>query len=106
MFQDMNKVVMGGALMFVFMVLVLSKFGWIELRVSTITIPAKVNCFDIQLGMIAIVRIYFPPAFAMQHGPDEHWNVVCIGNWIVFISWHFVWSCAHVTAIFIDGIGH
>lgn len=34
MFQDMNKVVMGGALMFVFMVLVLSKFGWIELRVS------------------------------------------------------------------------
>lgn len=35
MFQDMNKVVIGGALMFVFMVLVLSKFGWIELRVNT-----------------------------------------------------------------------
>lgn len=33
MFQDMNKVVIGGALMFFFMVLVLSKFGWIELRV-------------------------------------------------------------------------
>lgn len=36
MFQDMNKVIMGGALMFIFMVLVLSKFGWIELRVCDI----------------------------------------------------------------------
>lgn len=36
MFQDMNKVVVGGFLMFLFMVLVLSKFGWVELRVSNI----------------------------------------------------------------------
>lgn len=33
MFQDMNKIVVGNVLMFVYMVLVLSKFGWIELRV-------------------------------------------------------------------------
>lgn len=34
MFQDMHKIVFGGFLMFLFMILVLSKFGWIELRVS------------------------------------------------------------------------
>lgn len=33
MFQDMNKIIVGGALMFVFMILVLSKFGWVEMRV-------------------------------------------------------------------------
>lgn len=36
MFQDMRKIFFGGFLMFIFMVVVLSKFGWIELRVSSI----------------------------------------------------------------------
>lgn len=33
MFQDMNKIIFGSVLMFIFMLLSLSKFGWIELRV-------------------------------------------------------------------------
>lgn len=33
MFQDMTKVSMGSILMFIYMTLILSKFGWTELRV-------------------------------------------------------------------------
>lgn len=56
MFQDMNKIVFGSAMMFMFMVLVLSKFGWIELRVS----EGKVwqfNLFILQLSSFAF-RFY------------------------------------------------
>lgn len=33
MFQDMDKLILGGMLMFVYMEFVLSKFGWTEIRV-------------------------------------------------------------------------
>lgn len=34
MFQDMDKLFIGGVLMFVYMEIVLSKFGWTEIRVN------------------------------------------------------------------------
>lgn len=34
MFQDMDKLILGGVLMFVYMEIVLSKFGWTEIRVK------------------------------------------------------------------------
>lgn len=41
MFQDMDKVFYGAFIMFVFMQIVLSKFSWIELRVSNSKIILK-----------------------------------------------------------------
>lgn len=35
MFQDMDKLIVGIILMFVYMQVVLSKFSWVELRVRT-----------------------------------------------------------------------
>lgn len=103
MFQDMHKVVMGGAMMFIFMVLVLSKFGWIELRVSD-TLRASHLSSRIKLDLTIQFLLFTDPA--VQHGFNVHRNVIYIGHWPMFIPWHILRTCSYIFALFTDGFGH
>lgn len=63
MFQDMNKIVMGSALMFMFMILVLSKFGWVELRVllCSMGLMSVGMSFASAIGLCSFLGISYGP---------------------------------------------
>lgn len=52
MFQDIDKLILGGFFMFVYMEIVLSKFGWTEIRVKFFLC----NILDFTLKMYYLYR--------------------------------------------------
>lgn len=63
MFQDMNKIVFGSAMMFMFMIVVLSKFGWIELRVllCSMGLMSVGMAFASAIGLCSYLGISYGP---------------------------------------------
>lgn len=51
MFQDMDMVFIGAALMFIYMEIVLSRFGWTEFRVCTFC-----KLFDVQTSVTVKIQ--------------------------------------------------
>lgn len=60
MFQDMDKLIVGIILMFVYMQVVLSKFSWVELRVRT--------ALHKLIHRVQLMPLPVPLADAGQHG--------------------------------------
>ncbi|XP_031621793.1 patched domain-containing protein 3-like [Contarinia nasturtii] len=63
MFQDINKIMFGSALMFIFMILVLSKFGWIELRIllCSMGLMSVGMAFVSAIGLCSFLGISYGP---------------------------------------------
>lgn len=97
MFQDMDKIMFGSVLMFIFMQLVLSKFGWVQLRVKRINANKSLT-IQFKNSHFAVVTL--------QHGFSKCWYVIHIGDWCVFSARYFIRTGSHFITISVDGPRH
>lgn len=93
MFQDMDKLIVGIVLMFVYMQVVLSKYSWVELRVSLL--------LNLQLNLIFIVHLI--SVDAGEHGTLQCRHGLCLCLWNLFPNGCQIWSYTHVLTFLIDG---
>lgn len=63
MFQDMDKIFIGSGLMFTFMLLVLSKFGWLEIRLllACMGLFSVGMAFTSAIGLCSVLGISYGP---------------------------------------------
>lgn len=93
MFQDMDKLMLGGVLMFVYMEIVLSKFGWTEIRVKYYYLMFT-NELNILIFVLDAIR---------RLGIIERWYGLRVVHRTVLDVWCSIRPGSYFTAVSIDG---